>query len=256
MNPIIQIALNTFRETIRGKLTPILLTFGIVVVAFSAMFGSVTLGDQIKVLTDFGLFAVSIFSVGMSVLAGASLMQKEIQFKTAYNILAKSVSRWQLVLGKYFGLLFSVTLMNLFMASMLCGLLYWLEHTSHILVIQAALFIFFELVIITAVTIFFSAILVTPTLVGLFSFAIFIIGRSIEYLPKLMAESATANINKVIESIYWTMPHLNQLSISDYVPYGIGATPELLISAVSYSFSYAAITLTLACLLFSRKNFV
>lgn len=256
MNPIVQIALNTFRETIRGKLTPILLTFGIVVVAFSAMFGSVTLGDQIKVLTDFGLFSISLFSVGMSVLAGASLMQKEIQLKTAYNLLAKSVSRWQLLLGKYFGLLFSVTLMNFFMAAMLCGLLYWLENTAQILILQAALFIFFELVIITAVTIFFSAILVTPTLVGLFSFAIFIIGRSIEYLPKLMAESATANVNKIIEYIYWTMPHLNQLSISDYVPYGIGATPDLLISAISYSFSYAGMTLILACLIFSRKNFV
>jgi ABC-type transport system involved in multi-copper enzyme maturation permease subunit len=255
MRAIIQIALNTFRETIRGKLTPLLLAFGIVVVGFSAAFGSVTLGDQVKVLIDFGLFSISIFSVGMAVIAGASLMHKEIQLKTAYNILAKSVSRWQLVIGKYLGLLFSVTLMNFFMASMLCSVLYAMEGDPHFLILEAAFFIFFELAIITAVSIFFSAILVTPTLVGLFSFAIFIIGRSVDYLPKMIAESSNNGLNPIIDSVYWIMPHLNQLSVSNLVPYNLGASADQFLSGLAYSFSYASATLIIACLVFSRKNF-
>jgi type IV secretory pathway VirB2 component (pilin) len=52
MNSIFQIAINTFREIIRGKLTILLLAFGCSVVGLSAIFGSVSLGDTEKVIID------------------------------------------------------------------------------------------------------------------------------------------------------------------------------------------------------------
>jgi ABC-type transport system involved in multi-copper enzyme maturation permease subunit len=259
MNSIFQIAINTFREIIRGKLTILLLAFGISVVGLSAVFGSVSLGDREKVIIDFGLFSISILTVGLSVLAGASLMQKEISQKTAYNILSKPVGRWQLVFGKYLGLLMSVSIMTCFMGTILSFLITWLTGQFSSLIMEASMFIIFELVIVTAVTTFFSAALVTPTLVGIFAFAIFIIGRSIEYLPGLLElninlEAAT-HAPLFIETIYWVMPHLSEISIINGIPYGMGASAAQFLTALSYSTSYAAITLLLACVIFSRRNF-
>jgi ABC-type transport system involved in multi-copper enzyme maturation permease subunit len=259
MNSIFQIAINTFREIIRGKLTILLLAFGCSVVSLSSILGSVSLGDTEKVIIDFGLFSISILTVGMSVLAGASLMHKEIHLKTAYNILSKPVGRWQLVFGKYLGLLMAVSIMTCFMTTILSFLITWLTGTFTSLIMQAGMFIVFELIIVTAVTTFFSAALVTPTLVGLFAFAIFIIGRSVEHLPELielnMSSPASAQTNLMIETIYWLTPHLSEISINDGIPYGMGASAAQFLGALAYSTSYSAITLLLACVVFSRRNF-
>ena len=58
---IYYIALNTCRESIRSRLLYSVLTFAILLVVVSALFGTVTIGDQIKVIKSFGLFGISIF---------------------------------------------------------------------------------------------------------------------------------------------------------------------------------------------------
>ncbi len=256
MTSIFNIMLGTLRETIRGKLAVALLGFGAALVGVSALFGSVTLGDPDKIITDFGLFVISLFTSLMAIIAGANLMYKEIQLKTAYNVLAKPISRWELIIGKYLGLLLSVTLINFFMASVLTFLISYIAGSTNPYIIQAAIFIFFESAVVTALTIFASSVLVTPALVGIFAFSIFIVGRSIEYLPLLISDSEQSWLTDLLDITYLVLPHLNQLSISNAAAYQISASPTQFIFALVYSLSYSVILVVLACLAFSRKDLV
>ncbi len=256
MNGILNISLSTLRETIRGKLALALLGFGAILVSISGLFGSVTMGDPTKVVTDFGLFVISLFTSLMTIIAGATLMNREIQQKTSYNILAKPIARWELLVGKYLGLLLSVTLMNFFMASVLTFLTYYISGVVNQFIIQASVFIFFESTIITALTIFASAVLVTPTLVGIFAFCMFIIGHSVDYIPVLISESTSAWLIIALEFAYSVLPHLNQLSISNAVSYQVGASSIQFIFALSYSLSYSAVLIILGCLIFNKKDLI
>ncbi|MCC6953509.1 MAG: ABC transporter permease subunit, partial [Deltaproteobacteria bacterium] len=96
---ITAIALNTFREAIRNKVLYSGFLFVALLIAGSALFGSVSVGSQIKVIKDFGLFSLSIFGAIVAVAIGVNLLNKELKQKTIYNILSKPVERWQFIVG-------------------------------------------------------------------------------------------------------------------------------------------------------------
>ena len=97
-SPSLIIALNTFRELVRGKTLYGVIFTSAIIVAISALFGSVSVGDQLLVVKDFGLFSVSFSAVVFAVITGASLLHKELERKTVFNILSKPVNRSEFVL--------------------------------------------------------------------------------------------------------------------------------------------------------------
>ena len=109
MNKIAALALNTFRESIRDRIFYSLLAFAVIMLAFSLVLGNLTIGDEIKIIKDFGLAAISLFGVLIAIFVGISLVYKEMEKRTIYVILAHPISRSQFVLGKYGGL--SLTLL-------------------------------------------------------------------------------------------------------------------------------------------------
>jgi len=256
MNSIIAIALNTYRESVRGKILYTLLFFSVAIVFLSAIFGAVTIGDQVKIIEDFGLMAISLFSVTLAVLSGASLLHKELNKKTVYNILSKPVKRWQFLVGKQLGLLMTVSVMIALMTTGLILFVFLFSREINFLLIVASLFITLELVIITALAIFFSTIVITPALAGLFTFAIFVAGRSVEYIPELIKVASPGQEPFALQVIYWILPHLDKLSISDAAVYGISPSLQQFGWAIIYSFSYSAALLVLGSIFFRRRDFV
>ncbi len=255
LNNIFQIALNTYRESVRGKVLYSLLFFSVALVIISAVFGAVTIGDQIIIIKDFGLVSLSLFAVTLAVISGASLLHKELYRKTVYNILAKPVPRWQFLVGKHLGLLFTVLLMIILMAIGLVLFIFFFEQKIDWLIFQAALFVIFELIIITAFAIFFSAIVVTPALAGLFTFSAFLAGRSVEFIPELIKIAGNGETSPILEIIYWVLPHLDKLNINNQIVYGQGATFEQLIFSFCYSIGYSATLIMIGSFFFRNRDF-
>lgn len=251
------IAINTFRESVRSKLLYSVLFFAAMMVAISALFGSVTIGDQVKVIKDFGLFAISFFSVAYAVISGATLLHKELSRKTVYNILAKPVPRAEFLCGKYCGMLITVALMIGLMTAALLVFCFFFEQRIDWLLPQAAVFIVLQLLIVCACTIFFSAIVVTPMLSGAFAFGIFLAGRSSEYvlhlIERLPAEGGL--LRPLLHGIYWLLPHLNDMDVASQTVYGISAGAGAMGYACLYAAAYAGALLVLATLIFSRREF-
>ena len=109
---IYAIALNTFREAVRNKILYSVLAFAVLLVAISALFGSVTIGETQRVIKDFGLFALSFFGAISTIICGVSLLNKELKQKTIHNIISKPVARWEFIVGKYLGLSLTVGVFN------------------------------------------------------------------------------------------------------------------------------------------------
>lgn len=250
------IALNTCRESIRSKLLYSVLTFAVLLVVISALFGTVTIGDQIKVIKSFGLFGISLFSVLFAVLSGGSLLHKELSRKTIYNILAKAVERREFILGKYLGMLATVGLMTAGMWAGLTIFVLLMDGTYEPALFTACLHMFFELIIICAAAIFFSSIVVTPMLSGIFTFGLFLAGRSCEYvLYFIKQENVSAGMALTLKALYWMLPHLDRLNISDLAVYGQTVSVSHTLLCLLYAAGYAGILLVLATLIFRRREF-
>src|SRR5438874_13744259 len=104
MKATLAIAVNVFRESVRDKILYNLVLFAILMIGASYMLGQLTAGQDVKIIKDLGLAATSLFGLFIAVFIGIGLVSKEVERRSIYALLAKPVSRSQLVIGKYLGL--------------------------------------------------------------------------------------------------------------------------------------------------------
>jgi len=256
MIKIVAIALTTFRESVRSKVLYSVLFFAVVMVLVSALFGTVTIGDQVRVIKDFGLMSVSLFPVAFAVIAGTSLLSKELAKKTIYNILAKPVRRSEFLWGKYFGMLATTIVMALAMGAGLSAFAWVLEGRIDDALFVGYAFSIMELIVVCAAAIFFSSIVVTPLLSGLFTFGVFLAGRSAEYVLFFIKEkSVNGPLATFLRGLYAVLPHLDLMNFSNALVYGKYPPFDYALFCLLYAMGYAGVLLILAGMIFSRREF-
>ena len=256
MNRIFAIALNTFREAVRNKILYSVMLFAILIVGVSAIFGAVTIGDTVKVIKDFGLFSLSFFGAIITIISGVSLLEKELKQKTVYNILSKPVARWEFILGKFFGLWFTVQVLIGIMGIGLVGFCSFYSGQIEWLLFQGILFVCLEIMVIAAVALFFSSLVVTITLTGLFTLGTYIAGRSISELKYFLSTSADSSqvVSSVVTVFDFILPDLSVFNISNSIVYAESVDATTFLSALGYASSYSAFLLALAALIFTRRE--
>ena len=182
MEGIITIANLTLKEALRSKVIYAVLFFAALVVVAAALFGSVSIGDTATVIRDFGLGCISFFSVLYTVIAGSSLLSKELNRKTIFNILSRPLTRGHFIVGKFLGLWVMASILTILMGMVLYSFCYLFEGTFNNGILLSCFFIVLELAIVSALVLLFSAIVITPFLSGTFAFIFFLIGRSVSYI--------------------------------------------------------------------------
>lgn len=96
------IAFNTFREIVRNRFLYMIVFFAFVFIIFSVALGKLTLGDDNKIIVDFGLAMIEIFGLVGVLFVGSQLLFREIEGKTIFLILSKPIDRYEFLLGKFF----------------------------------------------------------------------------------------------------------------------------------------------------------
>ena len=249
------LAINTFRESRRSKVIYMFILLAALVILLSAFFGSVSVGDKVKVIKDFGLFSISIFAVAYAVFAGTTLIQKEIYHKTIYNTLSKPVRRWEFLCGKYFGILMSIFMLIIIIGLGLSLFVFLFEQKLDLNLFYAYLYILLEISIVCAAAMFFSAIVITPILSGIFTLVLFLVGRSIESLSFFIDQGlASGSSAKFLEVLQVILPNLNKLNISNSIVYGHLPSTDHIGFSFGYAAGYTIILLALASIIFQKRE--
>jgi hypothetical protein len=105
---VLTIALNTYREAVRARILLGLAGVAFCVSAFSLVIASFTLNSAPRVVSDLGAASISLFSVLVAVVIGATTLYRELEQKTIFPILARPISRGEYVVGKYAGILLTI----------------------------------------------------------------------------------------------------------------------------------------------------
>ena len=113
------ITLNTYREAVRNRVMAVLFFFAVALMAFSLVLGELSLNEEERIIKDLGLAGISIFSVLIALFLGVNLLSKELDKKTVYAIIPKPLYRWEFLVGKYFGIAMTMTVLVALMSGVL-----------------------------------------------------------------------------------------------------------------------------------------
>jgi Cu-processing system permease protein len=102
------IAMNSYREAVRARILLGLAGVAFAVSLFSVVIGSFTLDNSTRVVSDLGAASISIFSIAVSVVIGATSLHRELEQKTIFPILARPLGRGEFVVGKFLGTLLTI----------------------------------------------------------------------------------------------------------------------------------------------------
>ena len=97
----LRIAVNVFKESVRDKVLYNLVLFAVLLIAASFLLGQLTAGQDVKIIKDLGLAAISLFGLFIAIFIGIGLVSKEVERRSIYALLAKPMAAPQFVLGKY-----------------------------------------------------------------------------------------------------------------------------------------------------------
>lgn len=253
MEKIVVLALNTFRESIRDRIFYSLLVFAVLMLAFSLVLGGLTIGDEIKIIKDFGLGSISIFGVLIAIFVGISLVYKEMEKRTIYVILANPISRYQFVLGKYAGLSLTLLVEVMVMSSGLLALCYFKQHAIPWELFLAIVPIWFELELILAVALLFSTF-ASPFLSGLFTLAVFVIGHLTQDFKQLVTNVDNPVLKQAADILYRIFPNLEALNYKAKVVHGLAISGQELLLSLTYALCYTLVLLVLALLIFNKRD--
>lgn len=107
---ILAIALNTFREAARDRVPLALFGSGLGLGLASLLIAAMSLGrDRAEVVAVLTTTTLSLFALLSAITLGASLLYKDYERKTIYPILARPIRRAELLVGKHFGVLATIT---------------------------------------------------------------------------------------------------------------------------------------------------
>jgi ABC-type transport system involved in multi-copper enzyme maturation permease subunit len=254
---VVPIALNTFRESVRDRVLYNLVLFVLLLVGSSIFLGELSMSQETKIIVDIGLSAMLLFGVLIAIFIGIGLVYKEIDKRTIYNLLGKPVHRYQFILGKYFGLCFTLLVNTSVMAVAVVAALVYVKggpDAIQLKILPAAYLIFLELMVITAVALLFSSFS-SPMLSALLAFFLFIIGSFSADL-KLFAETVGSGAVKALcQALYFLLPNLANFHYITETAHGSSPPVRMLAAATAYALLYIAALLAATVLIFQRRNF-
>lgn len=124
---VLVLAANTFTQLVRMKVFFVLAVFAVLLIGASFIFAGLKSEQELKMLKDLCLAAMSLFSMLFAVAATSLLLPRDIEDRTLYTILCKPVPRLEYLLGKLFGVAWLILISLIVMNLLFTGVL-WLKH--------------------------------------------------------------------------------------------------------------------------------
>jgi len=254
MQSLLVVARNTFRETVRDKILYNLVFFALLLIGASVLLGTLTIGEQAKIISDVGLAAINLVGVIIAIFVGIGLVTKEIERRTVYTILARPITRTQFIFGKYCGL-GCVMIVNIVIMVAMFLLTLWLSGNAiHGSLFQAVQLMLVETLLVTAIAMFFSTFS-SSTLSAIMTIGFYVIGHLTTDLKGIAEKSKNPVTEIVMSGLYYICPNLEWLNIKGQAASGVAVSGEYQLAATAYGLLYAALLLFGACRIFEHRDF-
>jgi ABC-type transport system involved in multi-copper enzyme maturation permease subunit len=267
MRAIALVAGAAFRESVRDRVPYSMVIFAVLLMAASFLISQMTAGQDMKIIKDLGLAALSVFGVLIAVFLGIGLVTKEVERRSIYGLLTKPVTRTEFVLGKYLGLLLTLLVnlgvMTLAYYAVLAYMDYvatpnaraaWPTPPLDPRLLLAVVLIVAELALVTAVALFFSTFS-SPLLSACLTLGLWVAGHFNADLRNFENVVDSAPVVVLARALYYVLPNLAPFDIKAEVVHGFPVGGRHVLMTMIYAVLYSGVLLTAAIAIFRRRDF-
>jgi len=255
MSRVWVVAWNTFREAVRDRVLYNLVFFALLMMGAAVLVGQISIGIEQMVIVSLGLSAISVIGLLMAVFIGVGLVSKEMDKRTLYALLAKPVRRWEFLLGKFGGLLLTLSVNTTAMAAGLFAALYYVKHSlerADGVALVAIYFILLKLALVVALALLFSCY-TSPLLAILFTAGLYVSGLFVREMRGYGDTMAPA-VQTFLRWLSYLLPNFDNFDVMASAAHGRHIPASLILHNTAYAALYCAIVLAAASAIFSRRN--
>lgn len=196
---VFSIAKVTRQEILKDKILYNIILFACVLFGVSVLASKLSFIQPDRILLDVGFSAVTLGCVSIGILFGAQMVSREIERRTLWVALARSVTATEFLLGKFLGCAQVVVINWALMLVVESFVLYTLSPLG----MEWAVFKAFLLpgmlgVIFVAVAMFFSSF-TTTSLAVIFSIGMFLMGSQVQVIRDLVSKIQPQFLESVLK---------------------------------------------------------
>lgn len=254
---IFTIARNVFYEVVRDRILWIIGFYALLLVGAMQLLPQIAGATEEKMILDFGLAAMSVLGLIVAIFIGTGLVNKEIEKRTVLVLIAKPISRSEIIAGKHLGL--SAVLASLITAmTIIYIVLLQLRQIPYPFgsILLASLYLFLQLCLVCAIAIALG-VFTSSVLATLLSFGVYLMGNLSQDLVSFGRLSKNPGLENLTRNLYLVLPDLSRLDLKNQAVYGSEALPDslTLITNASYGLVYTVLVLAIASAIFSQREF-
>lgn len=267
MRNVALVATAVFRESVRDRVPYSMVAFAVLLIGASFLIGQLTAGQDLKIIKDLGLSAISWFGLLIAVFIGIGLVSKEVERRSVFGVLAKPLTRGQFIVGKFAGLVMTLVVNLSVMTLAFYALLFYMDASAlpevraswsapamdPWLLVAIGLTVV-ELVLVTAIALFFSTFS-GPLLAALFTLGIWVVGQFSADLRSFEAVVDAPAASMLARGLYYLLPNLASLNVRAEVVHGVPLSFAQVALALAYAAAYIAVLVTAAVAVFRRRDF-
>jgi ABC-type transport system involved in multi-copper enzyme maturation permease subunit len=252
MRRIAAVAFNTYRETVRERVLYNLVFFAILMTLSGLLLRELSIRQDLKIIKDLGLASMEMFGTLIAIFIGVGLVNKEIERRSLYPLLAKPLAREEFFVGKFLGLSFTL-LVNI--AVMAAGLWVTLAATGPVPDAQlwkAVYPIYLGLVLVVSLSLLFSTV-TSPALAAVCTVGVVLAGRFSDVIRN-MREVAPGVPGWLPTGLYYLLPNFRNFDFKDRIVYGDPVPVQTLAWVTAYAVVYAGVLIALGLGAFRRRD--
>ena len=239
------IAKNTYKEIIRDKILYGVLIVALLVTASSFFLATISLDQDARVLQDFGLASIHLFTLFICIFVATNSLNKDVERRALYLLFSKPISRSQYVLGKYLGFILLLVTTLLILGGLFSLGTFFTDRTIIRGEIITLLYSFLEISFLTAWAVLFASF-TAPLNAALYSIALFIVGHSLVTLKQYVDKVGSHLLQNVMHFFYYVLPNLEKFDVRQAVLYAIHIPLATIIWTLFYWLVYTALILFLS----------
>lgn len=252
MRNILIIANNTFKQVIRDKILYGILVFAFLFLGSTVVLSSLSLGEDTFVMRSLGLAGIYIFGLIITVFLGASIVSEEVERKTTYFLLAKPVTRANLIWGRFLGLAAGVSITIILMALTYLLIIFLNNSLLDYTALWAIGLQLIEMALLISILIMFS-MFTSPLAATIYTILVVYIGHLLSLIQAFALKSG--GVTKVILlGIYYLAPNLEKFDARNLIVHNIPVSLSETLLSIGYAALYIILTIYISQKILSRKD--
>jgi ABC-type transport system involved in multi-copper enzyme maturation permease subunit len=270
MPKVMAVASATAKESINEPLFLVVMALGAFALIAFVFIPYNTFGEDVKMLKMCALDLIMFLSIVVAAWTASVSISEEIEGRTALTVLSKPIGRIQFIIGKFIGVVQSVSLLYLFLGALLLVVVsgkvvydvresaapeaLWPDcYVEMIGIVPGLILAFFETVVIASISVAISTRLsMVPNL--LISLSVYALGNLAPLLVQARVNDPYGIVHFVGQLLATVLPVLENFNLHSAISAGQEVPLDYLIWTFIYCFLYCTVAMLLGLLLFEDRD--